>query len=431
MPTALEEIGGRLDKVRGDITTLFSKRKPETKEFDWSTEDTERYRTLEKEAADLQSRYTRQAELEDAERKNAELQAALKQPRRPVPLPGDGSALMNDLARMLGGGSPAQADHGSAAEVLAKLVTGHEEFKHFRPNRPVSIKIPDFDFGTVVADRQYKTVVSTSAGFTPFAQRTGVVVPFALRRPVVADLIPQDPTDQPAVLYMEETTHTNNAAPVAEGGTKPEAAYAWTQRSQTLEVIAETVPVTEQQLEDVPRLEQVLRDNLTIDLLLAEENQLLNGTGTSPQLQGILTKTGIQTQAAGTDPTPDVILKAMTNVAVTGRAMANGVVLHPTNYMNMRLLRTADGIYIFGAPSAAIDVTIWGLAPVVTDAMTAGTGLVGDFRYAHISRRRGIQIDVGFVNDDFKRNQRTVRGELRESLEIRRAAAFSALSGLV
>jgi HK97 family phage major capsid protein len=231
---------------------------------------------------------------------------------------------------------------------------------------------------------------------------------------------------------MEETTNTNNAAPVAEGATKPESALAFTERTNRFEKIATVLPVTDEQLEDVPNLEQVIRSRLILMVLLVEENQLLSGDGNSPNLQGFLTKSGVLTQAAASDPTPDAILKAMTKVQVTGRASASGIVMHPTNYQNMRLLRTtADGPYLFGSPSGSTDLTIWGMTPVVTDAMTENSALLGDFRgYSHITRRKQVVVDVGYANDDWVKNRRTLRCEMRESLEIYRASAFAIVSGL-
>lgn len=423
MATALEELGGRLDAKLAEIDALFAK-KNDAGEYTWGDEDFAARDALEKECKEIRGKYEVQAKLDAGAREIKEARTELARVRRPVPF-GDGSVIMQPFHV----GSPPTLDHATASAVLAKMVTDHPDFQHGRRSAGVRVTLKDFDFGTVVLER--KTVLSTSAGFGPYPQRTGVVVPYALRRPVVADLIPQDPTTQPSILYMEQTTNTNNAAPVAEGGSKPEGAFAWTQRTQPLEVIAEVLPVTEQQLDDVPEIERIIRGELTTHLMLAEEEELINGTGVSPRLQGFLTKSGLQTRAAGTEPTPNVILRGMTDVAVTGRAAANGIVMHPTNYLNMRLLQTADGIYIFGSPTADADVSIWGMRPVVTDAMTLNTVLLGDFlTYSHISRRRGITIDIGFVNDDFKRNQRTIRAELREALEIRRAAAFVKLTGV-
>lgn len=276
-----------------------------------------------------------------------------------------------------------------------------------------------------------KTVMSTTAGWTPQAIRTDIVVPSAQRPVQVLDLLPQGNTSQANVLYMEETTFTSAAAETAEANVYPESALALTERTALVQKIATIVPVTDEQLDDVLQVQAFVNGRLTFMIRQRLDNQVINGNGTAPNLKGILNVSGIQTQAKGADPGPDAIFKALVKVRVTGRAFPSGIIMHPTDWQNVRLLRTAEGVYIWGSPSDSGPERMWGLPVAQSDAIAQGTAVVGDFtNFAQLVFRHDIQVQVGFVNDDFSKGKKSIRADVRCAFAVYRPAAFATVTGL-
>jgi HK97 family phage major capsid protein len=161
------------------------------------------------------------------------------------------------------------------------------------------------------------------------------------------------------------------------------------------------------------------------------DRQILTGDGSAPNLRGFNNLSGVQTQAKGSDPTPDAIYKAMDLVRVTGRAVPNIVYMHPNDWQAIRLLRTADGIYIWGNPSEAGVERIWGVRVVQTDAQTQNTGLVGDAaNFSQLFMRQDVTVEIGYTGDDFTDGRQTFRCGVRAALVGYRPAAFCQVTGI-
>jgi hypothetical protein len=282
-------------------------------------------------------------------------------------------------------------------------------------------------------DVDLKTLMTTSAGWDPQDIRIDRVELFPTRpAPHVVDFIPEFPTSQSAIVYMEETTFTNNAAETAEAGTYGEAALALTQRTQPVEKIAVWLPVTDEQLEDVPGASAYINQRLAFMVRQRLDSQALVGNGTPPNLLGTENVTGIQTQALGGDVIPDAIYKVARKIRDNGFAEPSVVFIAPSKWETVRLLRTVDGIYIWGHPSTPGPEQIWGIPVVQTTAVTSTKAVVGDYaNFAGLFTRRGLDVQVTNSHSTFfVEGKQAIRADLRLSLVHFRPKAFGAVTGL-
>jgi len=235
--------------------------------------------------------------------------------------------------------------------------------------------------------------------------------------------------------YSETLTAADHkdAAEAAEGAAWGEAALAYTERTVTVENITVWIPVTDLQLESVSFLQARLNQRLPFMLRQRLDGQLLNGDGSTPNILGVNNKVGIQTQAKGSDPVLDAILKGAVKVRHTGFASPNAVVLEPTDAQDIRLTRTADGIYILGNPNdpAAMN-SIWGLRVVEAGAQTTGTAVVGDFaNFAELLINRDVTIKVSNSHSDyFVKGKQAIRADVRVAAAWTRAVAFCQVTGI-
>ncbi|MFF8768499.1 phage major capsid protein [Nocardiopsis dassonvillei] len=280
-------------------------------------------------------------------------------------------------------------------------------------------------------DISLKALLDT-AGMDPEVTRTGRLVEMPQQALAIIDLIPVGATGQSAVSYMEETTYTNNAAEIAEGGAYPEAALGLEERQSPVRKVGTFLPVTDETLEDEPRARSYVENRLPMMVRQRLGGQVLVGNGTAPNLRGLLNTVGVQTQAKGEDPSPDAIYKAMTKVRVTGKAVPGAVGINPTDWQDIRLLRTADGIYIWGSPADSGPDRIWGLPVALAEELPENTAVVGDWQgYSELVMRRGLDIQVSNSHEDyFTTGKQAIRADLRAALIFYRPSAFCTVTGI-
>lgn len=278
------------------------------------------------------------------------------------------------------------------------------------------------------------------------------VIPTLFRRLTIADLLPQGQMSSPTLIYIQETAVTNNAATVAEGALKPLSDVTLAQVTEVARKIATLGKISDEMLQDVNYIQSYLNGRLTLFVQLAEEDQILNGNGTAPNLTGLMNRSGLTAaQAKGADTALDAIYKEITKIRLGSFLEPDGIVLHPTDWQSLRLAKDGQNQYYGGGPFqygpygngsfaggnetnmlTAGAESLWGTRVIVTPAIAQGTALVGAFTTsAQLWRRQGLTVEMSNSNnDDFEKNMVTVRVEERVALEVSRPAGFGKVTGL-
>lgn len=283
-----------------------------------------------------------------------------------------------------------------------------------------------------VTDVDLKTLMTTAAGWAPESLRSPGFVPSAQAMPTVIDLIPFATTQQAAIVYMLETTYTNNAAGRAEGANNAgESAFALTATTAAIVEHAVWVPVTREQMDDVGYVSAYLNNRLTLQLRQVMNTAIMAGAG-SPSFTGIIGLAGTNTQAKGADPVLDALYKGYVAAMVTGRSNPNAIVMNPLDFQDIRLTRTADGIYIMGSPSESGPQRLWGLPVILDSSCTQNTAVVGDWaQFSQLVQKQGIQFEYTDSHASlFIQRTLAVLASVRSQFIVYRPAAFTQVTGI-
>lgn len=251
----------------------------------------------------------------------------------------------------------------------------------------------------------------------------------------IRDVLPVGRTSSNLVQFTKENVFTNSAgaqysSPNRENVTKPESGITFTLANAPVVTLAHFIPVSRQVLDDAPQLESYVNSRLTYGLKLEEEDQLLNGTGTSGNIAGILASGNFTAynRAATGDTKLDTLRKAITQAQLS-EYTADTIVLNPEDWEAIELLKTTYGEYIFGGEMGPVDgmaPRVWGKRVVATNSIAEGTFLVGAMTMgAQIWDRMDAAVQISYEDgDNFKKNMATLLAEERLALTVYRPSAF-------
>lgn len=304
--------------------------------------------------------------------------------------------------------------------------------KEIKGTPGASVSAPEWTGVKASTDTQVIGAVFQNPVLTQF-DRT--IIQGVRPRLVVADLLGQGTISGNAISYFVEGALEGAFTTVVEAGAKPQLHVVDpTIVTDSLKKIAGFIKLSDEMIEDLDFFVSEINNRLLYELARFEEAQLLNGNGVGSNVLGLLNRVGIQTLATGTvtsgDTPQDALFRAITATSTGSGLDADGLVINPIDYQNLRLAKDANKQYFGGGFFAGeyniggivLQPPVWGLRTVVTAAIAAGTALVGALgQAATVYRKGGVRVEsTNSHASDFTSNLVTVRAEERVALAVRR-----------
>lgn len=283
---------------------------------------------------------------------------------------------------------------------------------------------------TTITGGSTGTVGSATSGVLQIDRTPGIVLE-ARQQLTVRNLLRARPTTLPLVDFVKVNSALTKASPQIEAANKQENAVTFNTTSERVRTLATIIPATRQVLDDFTELAGFLDTGLRYYVNLAEEVQLLSGSGALEDLNGLITQatsfsTGLLSASAGWNKI-DIVGRVIQQITAAKELAPTFLVCHPTDWWGMRLTKDSYGRYILGDPQQMVVPTLFGLDVVPTTSIASGTFLVGSGSPVgcEIRDRMEMVVEISTEHSDyFARNLVAIRAEKRLALVVYRPASY-------
>ena len=285
-------------------------------------------------------------------------------------------------------------------------------------------------------------IVTTANGTLPtalpinYVAQTAGVPNVRLRRPNLLDYVNTYNTNQKSLPYIEAVPGEGEFAVVAEGGLKPQLDIDWVTRWAEPQKFAGWIKVTEEAIEDIPRLRDLIVNYLREKHDLFKESVVYTYIAAN------------STTFVTPSPLADSVL--MPTIMDVVNAMQLQIINTP-NYTDepdffgdVVLMHVSDFYKYFGAAKDAFGRPLFengyqggrtfnynGYTFVATTRIAAGSIELMDSTKIDVTTYSPYRVEIGWVNDDFIKNQFVILGESRGHIVIKNHDKRAFVKGVI
>ncbi len=239
------------------------------------------------------------------------------------------------------------------------------------------------------------------------------------RRPFLRELINVAGTTSKYVVWIEQANADGGADMTAEGAAKSQADFDLVEKSCEVKKISAWIKVSKEMIADIPFMEGEINNELLELVQLKLDEQILSGSGVGNNLTGLAANA---TAWAAGNFANTIVSANNSDVLRVGMAqMANAnfnpshILMNPEDVAAMELTKTTTGEYTYPmfVPAADGITRVKGVPVVENSGVAAGSFYIIDASKSNLRVREDMNIQVGFVNDDFTKNLVTILCEAR------------------
>lgn len=267
--------------------------------------------------------------------------------------------------------------------------------------------------------------MSMSANFTGVIAGETIVPDFKFdpsRSTHIRTLIPNGSTDAQTIRFVKETGSEGAPAATAQGSAVPQLDFDLAATSVNVEKIGCFLRITEEMMSDTPQMTAYLSARVPSKVLEIEDSEILNGDGSSPNLDGLFTDGAAFVTASSANfyqsvesaNEYDVLVAALDQLAASNY-QADTILLNPLDFHKIVLLKSTANEYLRNQILSGVTPAILGTPIKLNTAVTAGKFLVGNLQAAtQLWVRDGLALE--FSREDssnFRDGFITVRAQER------------------
>ena len=223
-----------------------------------------------------------------------------------------------------------------------------------------------------------------------------------------------------AYIDWDEDTTVRAAAIVAEGATFPESTAKFAEYTKKLQKIGDTLPVTEEFMEDEVLASSELSKFININVNTVIDTKIAVGAGGASDIEGLYTASPAYTPVASgiTDANiKDLVRKMRTAIVKTrgSKYAPNFVAANSETIDRYFLKKDGENNYMFDSETG----NIAGLTIVEDNNLADNTLVVGDSRYGTIYEKGGVVLSEGYNDGQFVGDMKTIKARVRMLFLIR------------